>query len=218
MMAYGDRMRRLSPCSDEFIGDTIDDVNGRTQSILDVGCGRGERLAYLRQRFPDMLIAGIDSDADNAHTAAKLLPECDIRLADAKNLPFNDEAFDTILCECTFSLFDAPEKCLDEMLRVMRYGGSMVLADICTDEDLQCVHDAPDGETVRKIYSRPAIEKIAAEAGFCLCTYFDRKDDLANLATQMIFDGSFCSCVGENTAKMLFELKAGYGVWIFTKD
>lgn len=217
-MAYGNTMRRLSPCSDEFIGDVIADVNGRPQSILDVGCGRGERLAYLKQCFPGMLITGIDSDADNADTAARLLHGCDIRLGDARSLPFKDKTFDTILCECTFSLFDAPEKCLGEMLRVMQHGGNLVMADICTDEESVSVHNAPDGETIRKIYSRPAIERIAAEAGFCLRSYFDRSRDLTDMAAQMIFDGSFCSCVGKNTAKMLFELRVGYGVWIFTKD
>ena len=217
-MAYGETMRRLSPCPDEFIGDVIADVNGRPQSILDVGCGRGERLAYLKHRFPDMLITGIDSDMDNADTAAKLLTECGIKFADATSLPFKDEVFDTVLCECTFSLFDNPEKSLGEMLRVMQHGGRLILADICTDEESVSVHNAPDGETIRKIYSRPAIERIAAEAGFCLRSYFDRSCDLTEMAAQMIFDGSFCSCVGKNTAKMLFELRVGYGVWIFAKD
>ena len=214
-MAYGSAMKRLSPCSNELIGDEIAKINAAPKSILDIGCGRGERLIYLRGRFCDCRLAGLDFDEENAAASAANLPECDIRCCSAQEIPFADDSFDILLCECSFSLFDEAEKCLAEMKRVLRSGGFLLLADLCTDDGL--IHSAPDGEAIKKLYSRTVLESMAADAGFILKDYHDRRADLADMAAQMIFDGSFCSCVGENTAKMLFRLKAGYGLWIFEK-
>lgn len=211
-MAYGKGMKRLNPCGDELIANAI---GTKPKSILDIGCGWGTRLEFLKRQYPEAYIAGIDSDAENAEYAAKLLPACEIKCADAKNLPFDDESFDILLCECTFSLFDEPDVCLEEMLRVMRPGGRFILADLCIGDGK--IHSAPDGETIKNIYSREVLESKVEEAGFILREYSDRKSDLADMAAQMIFDGSFCSCVGEKSTKMLMKLKVGYGLWIFEK-
>ncbi|RRO20337.1 class I SAM-dependent methyltransferase [Saccharopolyspora rhizosphaerae] len=60
---------------------------------------------------------------------AELGIEADLREADARELPFADGTFDTVVC--TFSLCAIPdhERAIAEMHRVLRPGGLLLLAD-----------------------------------------------------------------------------------------
>lgn len=61
--------------------------------------------------------------------AAKLEQTVHLREADAHDLPFGDERFDTVVC--TYSLCNIPDPALavSEMRRVLRRGGSLILVD-----------------------------------------------------------------------------------------
>jgi len=61
--------------------------------------------------------------------ASRLGRECDLREADAQELPFPDASFDTVVC--TFSLCAIPgeRRAVAEMSRVLRPGGRLLLAD-----------------------------------------------------------------------------------------
>ncbi|MGH3328964.1 MAG: class I SAM-dependent methyltransferase [Streptomycetales bacterium] len=53
----------------------------------------------------------------------------DLRLGDAQSLDFPDDSFDTVVC--TFSLCAIPDeqRAIEQMHRVLRPGGMLVLAD-----------------------------------------------------------------------------------------
>jgi ubiquinone/menaquinone biosynthesis C-methylase UbiE len=61
--------------------------------------------------------------------ASQLDVEADLRRGDARALEFRDAAFDTVAC--TFSLCAIPDdqKAVQEMARVLRPGGLLLLAD-----------------------------------------------------------------------------------------
>jgi ubiquinone/menaquinone biosynthesis C-methylase UbiE len=63
------------------------------------------------------------------HRAAELGVAADLREGDARELPFADASFDTVVC--TFSLCAIPEHelAIIEMHRVLRPGGRLLLAD-----------------------------------------------------------------------------------------
>lgn len=48
-------------------------------------------------------------------------------VADASRLPFRGDAFDVLICIDTFEHLKSPERCADEMSRVTRPGGTMLL-------------------------------------------------------------------------------------------
>lgn len=216
-MAYGENMKRLSPCSDELIADTVYSFCGEPASLLDVGCGRGERLAFLAKRFPGARLFGVDIDGENAAVAKAAVAGGDIRICGAEKLPFEDESMELVLCECSLSLFSERERCVKEMHRVLKTGGSLVLADIYTDIEAENTA-AADGSCVGSIPLRKELEDLLYRSGFSLRWFSDRRDELTAMAAQMIFDGSFCGSVGMETAKMLKRLKAGYGLWIYEKE
>jgi ubiquinone/menaquinone biosynthesis C-methylase UbiE len=98
--------------------------------VLEVAVGTGLNLAAYP---PDVRLTGIDlSDQmlDIARTrAAELGREVELRQGDAHALPFDDATFDTVVC--TFGLCAIPDidTALDEMARVLRPGGKLILVD-----------------------------------------------------------------------------------------
>lgn len=61
--------------------------------------------------------------------AATLGREADLRVGDAEDLPWPDASFDTVVC--TFALCGIPDhrQAVAEMVRVLRPGGQLLLAD-----------------------------------------------------------------------------------------
>jgi len=101
-----------------------------TGQVLEVAIGTGLNLAHYPgtvqltgvEWSPAMLrIAG--------ERARQLDVEADLRQGDAQALEFPDAAFDTVVC--TFSLCAIPDdqKAVQEMTRVLRPGGLLLLAD-----------------------------------------------------------------------------------------
>ncbi len=106
-------------------------IAGRAHGYtLEVAIGSGLTLRH----YPgDVELVGVDSSGrmiDIARRRAKDLGRhVDLRLGDALALDFTDDSFDTVVC--VFGLCAVPDErqALAEMSRVLRPGGSLLLAD-----------------------------------------------------------------------------------------
>jgi ubiquinone/menaquinone biosynthesis C-methylase UbiE len=107
------------------------------RKVLDVGCGNGGVLQELMRygaRAED--VHGVDLLPDRVERAKQNLPEADIRLADAQSLPWESATFELILGFTVLSSVQdegARHQICDEMARVMKPGGLIVLYDFWTN-------------------------------------------------------------------------------------
>jgi ubiquinone/menaquinone biosynthesis C-methylase UbiE len=98
--------------------------------VLEVAVGTGLNFAAYP---PDVRLTGIDLSEqmlEIARTRARELGrEVELREGDAHALPFANASFDTVVC--TFGLCAIPDidAALDEMTRVLRQGGKLILVD-----------------------------------------------------------------------------------------
>jgi ubiquinone/menaquinone biosynthesis C-methylase UbiE len=98
--------------------------------VLEVAVGTGLNLDAYPQ---DVRLNGIDLSeqmlAIATARAAELGRDVELRQGDAHALPFADATFDTVVC--TFGLCAIPDidAALDEMTRVLRLGGKLILVD-----------------------------------------------------------------------------------------
>ena len=84
--------------------------------VLDIGCGTGAILCGLLELAKD-----------------RLPPQVELREGWAEELPFQDSSFDTVVCCNVFHFIRHPNQALQEMLRVLRPGGVMIVTDWCDD-------------------------------------------------------------------------------------
>jgi ubiquinone/menaquinone biosynthesis C-methylase UbiE len=144
-MTYGSRIGKLR--NREKLLDLAAKLRSWTgdETVLDVGCGRGLMLVGAARRLTTGHAVGIDlwRDEDQAENSPEAL-EVNARSAgvadriridtgDARQLPYPNASFDVVLSH--WVIHNLPkeadrQKALDEMLRVLRPSGVLVLADI----------------------------------------------------------------------------------------
>jgi arsenite methyltransferase len=112
---------------------------------LDVGCGRGLVMIEVATRLPDGHVTGIDiwrgkDQSGNAHVTTDLNVEIagvedrvEVIDADMTDMPFEDESFDLVTASLAIHNLPLAEErraALDEIVRVLRPGGRVVIIDI----------------------------------------------------------------------------------------
>lgn len=104
-------------------------------SILDVGCAKGFMLYDFMRQIPGIIVKGIDISAyaiENAKEEVKPF----LKVADARNLPFEDHSFDLVISINTVHNFEGEDlaQSLREIERVSK-GNSFVVIDAYRNEE-----------------------------------------------------------------------------------
>jgi len=107
---------------------------GEGKYILDVGCGAGVTPCFIAKRC-GCRVVGVDilegmierskeraereglADADNGH------PGVEFRIADAQDLPFEDDLFDAVITESVTAFPEDKQRAVNEYVRVTKPGG-----------------------------------------------------------------------------------------------
>ena len=158
---YGQHARSLYP----FMLDKITHHYG--QDILDVGCGTGELMKQILEEDPSRKLTGIDYSPNMIEQAKQKLGNlAAFQFADAQKLPFADNTFDMVTCCDSFHHYPAPDAVLQEMVRVLKPGGCLILGD-CYQKGLSrfimnlFMRYSREGDV--KIYSRQEITAMVQE-------------------------------------------------------
>jgi ubiquinone/menaquinone biosynthesis C-methylase UbiE len=127
----GDAMRRqaLLPISDHLADRRL-----AQEPLLDVACGTGRFLTFVKDNYPRLPVVGIDlSRPYLAKASTGLAPWSWTSLIEgaAEQLPFADRSFG--LVTCVYLFHELPRKVriqvAKEMARVLRPGGRLILVD-----------------------------------------------------------------------------------------
>jgi ubiquinone/menaquinone biosynthesis C-methylase UbiE len=107
-----------------------------TNTVLDIACGTGELESLLLNEEPNRSIVGIDISENMlaiAQNKCQKYPHVSFAIANASALPFPDSRFDTIVSANAFHFFDRPDIVLQEIKRVIKPEGKIVIIDWCRD-------------------------------------------------------------------------------------
>ncbi|MGW0177785.1 methyltransferase domain-containing protein [Nocardia sp. NPDC003345] len=107
---------------------------GAGERVLDVGSGTGSEVVDLAARVgPDGAAVGVDPNpamlAVARERAAAAGVRCRFVEGDVYRLPFDGETFDAVRCERVYQHLDDPDAATDEIARVLRPGGRVLLVD-----------------------------------------------------------------------------------------
>jgi len=115
--------------------------------LLDAGCGPGVVLAAVGADFAE--VCGLDltpAMVERAKVACQEagLAEAHLKVGSMLAMPFDDGHFDAVVSRLTLHHLEAPGDALREMARVLRPGGTLVIADLlgCKDPAEAALQDA----------------------------------------------------------------------------
>ncbi len=97
--------------------------------VLEIGCGNGRSLSYLREEL-GLRAVGLDLSAAMLEGIRANNARTPLVRAQAAVLPIRDASLDAVLCECVLSLMPSLEAVLDEIVRVLRPGGLLLCTDL----------------------------------------------------------------------------------------
>jgi ubiquinone/menaquinone biosynthesis C-methylase UbiE len=97
-------------------------------SVLECGCGSGDLLKRLDDRFENLRITGIDLGRESLASAQTKLKagRSTFIVGDIIELPFPSNQFDRILCSSVLWYLPDPFPVIKEMIRVLKPGGQFV--------------------------------------------------------------------------------------------
>ncbi len=163
--------RRWSTYIEATVRETVNRLHLKPdQRLLDVGCGTGALLERIVSAFPEIHSTGIDPSPEMLNAARrKCLHGVDFTEGWAESLPFQDDSFDIVVSCNAFHYWKQPARALDEIMRVLRPKGVLLITDWCGDY-LTCricdLYLRVFNHTHFRTYSARECETLIATAGF----------------------------------------------------
>ncbi|MDZ7733929.1 MAG: methyltransferase domain-containing protein [Acidimicrobiia bacterium] len=135
-------------------------------SVLDVGCGLADVLLSLADDVPGCRLVGVDTSEQMVATARRRADEAGVVAtfdqASATELPFDDGEFDATRTERVLQWLEEPQHAVDELARVTRPGGSVVVLD----SDWRTFGSTVDQELERRVIGAPGPWPTRQAGGF----------------------------------------------------
>jgi ubiquinone/menaquinone biosynthesis C-methylase UbiE len=108
--------------------------------LIDVACGPGVVTAALAPKAASIVAFDATEpmlDKARARCTKASVGNVEFKVGDAENLPFADAEFDGAVTRAAVHHFAEPQRAFDEMFRVLRPGGAVVIADVISSEDAE---------------------------------------------------------------------------------
>ena len=154
------------------------------EKILDIASGTGEPALTLARRENDVSITGVDAAEGMVNVAQNKVKKENLNnisfsTMPVENLEYSDNLFDHVICRFGVMLFEDPLAGLKEMYRVLKPGGTFVIAvwgerdkmptmtwSYEVFQDKVSADDMPPLPIVTSLGAPGAIDTILNQAGF----------------------------------------------------
>lgn len=197
-------------------------------TVLDLGCGMGATVGYLYDNHRIKAV-GIDPSEKLLGLARKKYGFADFVLGTGENIPFKEDSFTGVFAECTLSLMEDLGAVLEEVFRVMKKDGWLVISDVYAKNPafLKELEEVQFRSCMRGLHDMELLKEQLEGLGFGIMLLEDRSDLLKSLMAQIVFSygsmNAFWNKTTDNCAKVcrfqeiLKVCKPGYFLMIARK-
>lgn len=91
--------------------------------VLDVGCGRGEGLDFVRSVLPEAWWLGVDIEQSAEVDERPTRTDAEFRTFDGEQLPVDSDTVDIVYSQQVFEHVERPEPLIADIARVLKPGG-----------------------------------------------------------------------------------------------
>ena len=115
-----------------YLDYTGTDEMFKDKNVLDIGCGAGGKSLYYASLGANH-VYGVDVVSQYDEESAALSEKLGLKdkftflCCDAKNMPYDDNSFDTVIMNDAMEHVDSPNEVLREILRVLKPGGKVYI-------------------------------------------------------------------------------------------
>jgi len=216
----------LTDSSVEFLEISENDL------VLDIGCGMGATVNYLYEKY-GITAYGIDISDKLLKLGKRENPHANLFKGSGDDIPFENEVFDYVFAECTFSLMKNVETVIKEANRVLKKNGWIVVSDVYAKESSQLknLKKIPINTCMRGLHNLDILSGIFMENGFEIAKIQDCSYFLKELMVKIVFEyGSmnlfWCNsenkknkdALGINFQEDLKKCKPGYFILFARKE
>jgi len=198
---------------------------GAGATVLDLGCGSGHSVRYLRTLGIDAI--GIDRGPSIEKESGPCLSSRSLIVASAENLPIPDCSVEGVLAECSLSLIEDQDAVLAECARVLKDRGRLMITDLYARQpEAIALVRATKRSCVSGMIVRSELEQRLATNDFTVDLWEDHSLALRESAARFIFEhGSLeglwkCdaeTASTEDISSAMRAVRAGYFLLIATR-
>ena len=166
--------------------------------VLDIGTGTGLQLRAIHDVQPAAILFGLDLSPHAIEAARVALAdlEVDLKAGTIADAPFEDDFFDVVTCNASMSYWEDPQRCFNEIFRILRPGGEAMLfephRDIDLDTALDQIRENMRDKGPLRSWGAVQLNKFGLQRGSRIGMKLYSRQELIDLAR--------CSSFGENSS------------------
>ena len=113
------------------------------ERVLDIGTGTGLQLKAIHEIAPSPDLFGLDLSQAAIQVAAKTLTglKVDLRVGNISDTSYEDGFFDVVTCNASMSYWENPRDCFNEIYRILKPGGQVMLFEPHEEIDIEAALD-----------------------------------------------------------------------------
>jgi ubiquinone/menaquinone biosynthesis C-methylase UbiE len=156
-----------------------------SHKVLDVATGPGYVAILFAEKAHEVI--GLDLTPAfvtkaQASASEKDLKNISFREGDVEHLPFADKSFDIVTCHKALHHFPNPVRALDEMNRVLKVGGRIVIGDTRSSDNLEMARRHNALERLRdpshvEMYGPHKLRALIEMSGFEIENFVEFQDE-----------------------------------------
>ena len=140
------------------------------ERLIDIGCGPGAFLRQVEAAYPEIQLNALDISPEMVQETRERLSDTAIAtVGDSEHMPLESAQYQVVTCNMSIHHYPHPQDALNEMHRILKPGGVLLLNDMDCAAPIRAVANwlfprLPGGDV--KMYNQKEIKEMVRRAGF----------------------------------------------------